>query len=135
MRLLLPLILFGCSHQVLGEGVRSGDDVVHLAVEEGCSGTAGDHVSVDGAELTSGRLLLRLRHGGGCEEHSYRLCPDPVILRTDPGIQRLVVVHDAGGDMCEAEFDILAEVALEDLPNEVLSLESLDGNVVNVSVR
>lgn len=135
MRLLLPLILFGCSHQVLGEGVRSGDDVVHLAVEEDCSGTAGDHVSVDGAELTSDRLLLRLRHGGGCEEHSYRLCPDPVILRTDPGIQRLIVVHDAGGDMCEAEFDIRAEVALEDLPHEVLALESLDGNAVNVSIR
>lgn len=135
MRLLLLVIIFGCSHQTLGDGVRSGDNVVPLRAEEGCSGTAGDHISVDGAELTSDRLLLRLRHGGGCEEHAYRVCPDPVILRTDPGIQRLVIVHDAGGDMCEAEFDILAEVALEDLPNEVLSLESLEGNVLNVSVR
>lgn len=133
--LVLPFVLFGCSHQVLGEGVRSGGDVVHLAVEAGCSGAESDHLSVDGAELTGSRLLLRLRHGGGCEEHSYRLCPDPVILRTEPGVQRLVVIHDAAGDMCEAEFDITADVALDDLPHEILSLESFDRNAIHVSIQ
>ncbi|MCB9780937.1 MAG: hypothetical protein H6742_20380 [Alphaproteobacteria bacterium] len=71
------------------------------AVEQ-CDPAGSAPIEVSAARIDGDALVLELAHSGGCGSHGYRLCWDGAIAESDPGQARLEVLHDAGGDMCEA---------------------------------
>lgn len=120
--------------QVVGEGVPPDVDPTVLSVEEGCHDAPSDDITIAGAEWTGDTLLLFARHAGGCAEHAYRLCPDPVILFSYPGIQFLYLVHDANGDLCDSEIEVVFEVDVTTLPRRMVALYGAGLNSVTIAV-
>ena len=52
--------------------------------------------------LEKNALALELGYGGGCKQHSFRLCTDGALSDSDPAQVRLWVVDDGEPDPCEA---------------------------------
>lgn len=47
-------------------------------------------------------LEVDVGYGGGCEEHVITACWDGTFMESDPVQARIILEHDANGDMCEA---------------------------------
>lgn len=115
-------------------GVFSPSEHVRVVpIEIGCDEEPSDSIIVHGAELAGSRLRLDVSHGGGCEEHTYRVCGAARLLASNPGQWRITVVHDAHGDVCEAELRRVLEVDLES--NRPFDLSGLEGRSLTVWVR
>lgn len=52
--------------------------------------------------LEKNALALELGYGGGCKAHSFRLCTDGALTKSNPGQLRLWVMDDGEHDPCEA---------------------------------
>jgi hypothetical protein len=88
----------------VGERVPGAVIAERVALEIGCEGESSDELTLQGAELAGDTLRLDLAHGGGCSEHSYRVCAAREVLESDPGQWVITVLHDAHGDACRAEI-------------------------------
>gem|GEM_PF-4795376 len=64
----------------------------------------GDGLRIVGVEMNDEDFLFSVNHGGGCQKHSYTLSACNRILSSEPPQQGSVLVHDAKGDECDAEF-------------------------------
>ena len=120
--------------QVTGESPTSVEGPRPIPVEAGCHDAESDPVEIMGAELHGDVLSIAVEHGGGCEPHDFRLCPDPAVSRTEPAVQALVLVHGDHGDDCRALIGATLRVERAALPHAVPAVESVDGRRVNVTL-
>jgi hypothetical protein len=127
----LAIAVGGCG-ATLGQGVSDRAGAQPLAVGEGCHD---DPSSIDGAELSGGTLYLQLRHGGGCAEHEYTLCPSDRILESDPAQWDLFVVHDAHDDECRAMISATYRVDESELGHRIADLQTIDGRRIRVTLQ
>lgn len=118
MLVILLALASGCAPVSRVGVVSSPADPITVPFETGCGDAESDHVEVRGAELVGRTLRVLVRHGGGCEDHDYRICGGERI-RLD-GRWELTVLHDAHGDRCEAELERLIEATLPDPPPTAL---------------
>ncbi len=73
---------------------------------------AGDPIELTDHQQVERELYVEVRHGGGCERHTYVACledPHP----SEPQIYRLTVHHDAHGDACRGEVTQVLHVSLD----------------------
>ena len=61
-----------------------------------------DSIDVLDAYIEDDLLTLSVGHGGGCATHSYGLCTKGDIAESSPVQMSLELIHDSGGDNCEA---------------------------------
>ena len=97
----------GCDEAaVLGPG--DGGGAVEIAFGRDRSGFESADWTLAGASLAGDSLVLELRHAGGCARHDYRVVAVqgflalPVTGPVSTVGAPLAVLHDDGGDRCEA---------------------------------
>jgi len=61
-----------------------------------------DPLSVTELVIEADTLKVSVSHGGGCEEHRYGLCYGNAWAESNPIQVGFKVLHDAGGDSCDA---------------------------------
>lgn len=83
-----------------GDGDGLGDSWTSL--HECRSSDPQDSISIDGARIEGSDLLVDVGHSAGCATHTYGLCYAPEWDESEPVQVRLTVLHDDGGEMCEA---------------------------------
>ena len=112
-----------------------------VSFERGCEGQRSDPITIEGVELRDRTLSIHFAHATGCGEHRYRVCGAERILRTDPGLWTVSVIHreereereereDAEGEERRGECDAERLGILQaDVPRgrELVGLESLEG--------
>ena len=68
----------------------------------------------DLGQVAADRPLLQIPvdTGGGCAAHRFAACWDGSVFDTSPASVRIVLTHDAGGDMCDAllMFDLTLDL-------------------------
>lgn len=106
-----------------------------IPIEANCFDAPSDPITVMRAELADGMLHIEAGHSGGCAEHRYRLCPNPVVLRSDPAIQEIALVHDANGDSCEAFLTQTLSVPLTALPRWPVAVDAIQDRVIGLRVE
>lgn len=130
--LVAVLLAAACGPPRVGLYSPSGE-VLALPIEIGCDEEPSDPITVHGAELAGSRLRLDVSHGGGCAEHTYRVCGASRLVASDPGQWPITVLHDAHDDTCDAMLRRVLEVDLE--RNRPFDLSGLDGRSLTVSIR
>ena len=86
-----------------GDGVDGGTMTVDWQTLHACDAAdPSDPLTVTALQIEGDTLQLDVSHGGGCEQHHYGLCFEPVWAGSAPPQLGLRVLHDAGGDSCEA---------------------------------
>jgi hypothetical protein len=104
-----------------GTGAASPDKIVECPED-----VSSDPVDVQRSRVLGDTLVLDVRYGGGCNEHTFSLCYEPTFQESDPVQSTLRLIHDAHGDTCEAypaaelRFDLspLAELYEHTYPRE-----------------
>lgn len=61
---------------------------------------ASDPYEIQTRSVEGDVLKLVVTHGGGCQQHDFRLCYERVFLETEPVQFNLRLDHDAHGDAC-----------------------------------
>ncbi|HEY5927085.1 MAG TPA: hypothetical protein VIV11_35600 [Kofleriaceae bacterium] len=79
----------------------SGRTVVPVTIGD-CSGEAKDGYQLANGRLSGNRLLVDVQYGGGCAEHTFKVCWDGIFLESFPVQTGLTLHHDGNGDLCEA---------------------------------
>ena len=131
--LVFALSSVGCvSAPRVGE-VSHASEPLAVAMERGCGSEASDALTLRGAELNGASLLLDVRHGGGCTEHTYRVCGAREVLETDPGQWVVTVLRDGHGDACRAPVQRTLEVELA--PHRPVDVSTLRERSVTVWVQ
>ncbi|MCA9612128.1 MAG: hypothetical protein H6724_10050 [Sandaracinus sp.] len=120
------------SHSTSGDETPASPEV---SVASDCFDAPSDGITLVRVALEGDALLLEVGHSGGCAEHTYRLCADPVLLRSEPAVQRFALVHDANGDMCEAYLTTTLRVPVSALPHAPIDVESTSDRTFGLSVR
>jgi len=93
-----------------------------------------DDITVMSATLDGSELLISAGHGAGCAEHSYALCYEQEWAESEPVQIGLKLLHDAGGEMCEAYamLDLRFDLApLEEAYNDAYQA---DGGTISLSL-
>ncbi|MDX2086760.1 MAG: hypothetical protein SFX73_02865 [Kofleriaceae bacterium] len=112
MKPVLSFVLFGAlvgcadsgaaSSQLPGGG-KADDQRVSVPLEIGrCADAANDDYQLADVKVEGNQLLVDVRYGGGCEEHTFRMCWDGGFAESLPVQARLKLHHDGNGDACEA---------------------------------
>ena len=61
-----------------------------------------DVLTLNEARVIDNRLMVSVSYSGGCADHGFTFVSSSVVtLSNPPGIE-VYVLHDAGGDLCEA---------------------------------
>ncbi|MEM7605614.1 MAG: hypothetical protein AAF411_09665 [Myxococcota bacterium] len=136
LRLLVALSLGACGGSSLrtGERVPSHAPIVVPFELGSCDGPS-DAITLRGVELQGRRLRIAFEHGGGCEEHAYRICGSDVVLESYPGQWVVRVLHDGAGDHCRAlQTGVLETVLPEAAPSRILGLQPARANEFTLEV-
>ncbi|MCA1243830.1 hypothetical protein LC092_15380 [Stappia stellulata] len=91
-----------------------------LAIASGVPSDLGDPLlSLDSAEVVSGingrTLLVGLSHQRACGEASFKAWWDGSFLKSLPPRASVVVVYEAGGDLCEGRVDTTLQIDVDEL--------------------
>jgi hypothetical protein len=122
-RLAIPLLLLaGCGG---GPGVRDRSDTVETPLVGACE--PGDHLELVGYEQEGRELFVRVRHGGGCDRHTYVACLEEPHPHAPP-VFTLRFHHDAHGDVCRAELTRTLRIELD----QDLSVTSMSGGALQL---
>ncbi|MCB9616579.1 MAG: hypothetical protein H6721_13790 [Sandaracinus sp.] len=127
-----------CTGEDATSHATSGDETPAsptIEVASDCFDATSDAITLVRVAIEGDVLLLDVGHSGGCAEHGYRLCADPVLLRSEPAVQRFALVHDANGDMCEAYLTTTLRVPVGALPHAPIDVESTSDRTFGLSVR
>lgn len=124
----------GCGGPQIGTVSDVPERRVRVPLETGCGGVASDAITLYGVALRGKTLLIDVAHGGGCAEHTYRVCADEMVIETFPGQWGMTVVHDAHGDDCDAEQFRVLEVPVESR-YDLVDLTGLEGRSFTVLVE
>ncbi len=93
-----------------------------------------DWLAVGDTGLKGDKLLVEVRYGGGCGQHSFQLDWDGAVIKTIPPQVVLKLTHNAHGDPCKAlrrewlQFDL--SVILDNPSQYVLRVSSQHTEVV-----
>ena len=126
------LLLCACGGYRLGTTDHE-TEATRVSFERGCDGQRSDPIAIEGVELRDRTLSIHFAHARGCGEHRYRVCGAERILRTDPGLWTVSVIHREeeheereGRSECDAER---LGILQADVPRgrELVGLESLEG--------
>jgi len=74
-----------------------------------------DAARIEAASVTDDVLTLTLTYGGGCREHRLGMVTGTDLGSSNPPYTLLRLVHDAGGDACEALIRRTVTVRLDPL--------------------
>jgi hypothetical protein len=80
----------------------TADDRLTLEVLRGASPSPTDPARVTGAFVSGKGLVIDLQYSGGCRTHRFGIFTDGLEGLSIPPFVNLFLVHDAGGDACEA---------------------------------
>ena len=96
-----------------------------------------DPFDVGSVRIVGDVLIVEVRYGGGCAEHSFMLLDTGVATRSIPPHHRLRLVHDGRSDACEAYltrelfFDISPLRKLySSLDRVVILIEGIEGSTL-----
>jgi len=100
------LLLAGCD----SEALQSADSIGHLPRGSEVLQIGGfEHDELDGApfDLKTARfdgndIVVDVAYSGGCAEHGWQLYADEAVALSMPPQLAVYMVHDDGGDDCEA---------------------------------
>lgn len=109
-----------------------GSDVLPLEIGE-CD-TDTDRLDIDSAKIAGDELLVDVGYSGGCAEHEITACWDGSFLESNPVQARLVLEHDANGDMCEAYLQETLTIDLTDMKESYKSGYQTDQGTIIVHV-
>lgn len=133
MRLLFvagTLLLSACGGYRVGTTDHESEPIA-VSFERGCEGLRSDEITIEGVELRDRTLNIHFAHATGCGEHRYRVCGAERILRTEPGLWTVGVIHhvireDDSDASCDAER---LGVLQADIPRgrNLVGMESLEG--------
>ncbi|MFT5353746.1 MAG: hypothetical protein ACI9KE_000946 [Polyangiales bacterium] len=131
------LVLSACGGYRVGTTDHENEPTV-VSFERGCEGQRSDDITIEGVELRDRTLNIHFAHATGCGEHRYRVCGAERILRTDPGLWTVSVIHhierDDDSDVeCDAER---LGVLQAEIPRgrDLIGLESLEGRNFTIVV-
>jgi hypothetical protein len=105
----ITLSVIGCAtspeDELLDEGgdgkADTGRLVVPVTLGE-CQGEATDPYQLSAGRISGNRLLVDVSYGGGCAEHTFKVCWNGTFLESLPVQTALALHHDAHGDACES---------------------------------
>ncbi len=110
--------LWQCEDYEIGDGCGCAtlDYDIPVACEAGycmtpkrttrCPSEVGsDPVDVLDAQIEGDVVTLSVGHSGGCEKHNYALCYTGEFLESYPVQAPMHLIHDAGGDTCDAYLE------------------------------
>lgn len=124
------LLLSACGGYTVGTTDHDSEPTV-VPFERGCDGLRSDSITIEGVELRDRTLNIHYAHATGCGEHRYRVCGANLVLRTDPGLWTVSVVHHVeregeSEDECDAER---LGVLQAEIPRgrDLIGLENLEG--------
>ena len=124
-----------CIAADVGLGLTQSDT---LALIDGVGvDSQSDPFDVGSVRIVGDVLIVEVRYGGGCAEHSFTLLDTGVATRSIPPHHRLRLVHDGRGDACEAYltrelfFDISPLRKLySSLDRVVILIEGIEGSTL-----
>lgn len=73
-----------------------------IAIVTDCEPFEGDSFELVSATIDSGAIDATVAFGGGCAEHTFRVCWDGSFMESFPVQVRLVLQHDGHHDPCDA---------------------------------
>lgn len=94
-----------------------------------------DSFGIEAAVLKGDKLIIDVRYGGGCRQHTFQLNWNGKFLKSIPMQVPLELSHNANGDTCKAiirerlQFDL--SVIIEEPSQYVLRLGSMIAHVPN----
>ena len=62
----------------------------------------GDLVQINDVSVSGDNLRISVSYSGGCKEHEFKLYAGQSFMESEPVRSRLVLVHNAQNDMCQA---------------------------------
>lgn len=130
-------LLSACGGYTVGTTDQESEPTV-VSFERGCEGQRSDDITIEGVELRDRRLSIHFAHATGCGEHRYRVCGAERILRTDPGLWTVSVVHRIEREDDDVECDAERLGILQaDIPRgrDLVGLESLEGRNFTIVVN
>jgi hypothetical protein len=92
-----------------------------------------DPFEVLDARFEADQLVLDVRYGGGCREHTFHMLWSGAILKSNPPQASFFLVHDAQDDPCKALISETLRFDMLDLPPLVLHLS--DGRDWQATLR
>lgn len=124
-----------CAAADVGLGLTQSDT---LALIDGVGvDSKSDPFDVGSVRIVGDVLIVEVRYGGGCAEHSFALLDTGIATKSIPPQHRLRLVHDAQGDTCEAYltrelfFDISPLRKLYSaLDQVVILIEGIEGSTL-----
>ena len=131
------LFLSACGGFAVGTTDHESEPTV-VPFERGCDGQRSDDITIEGVELRDRRLSIHYAHATGCGSHRYRVCGAERILRTDPGLWTVSVIHRVERNDGDAECDAERLGVLQaDIPRgrDLIGLESLEGHNFTIVVE
>jgi len=98
----LALAAFGCATDESRDSASQGNTSQTLTIERCSAPVTGDSYALGNVSAAGHDLVVAVRTGGGCAEHSFAVCWDGAVFDTEPGTIELALRHDAHGDSCDA---------------------------------
>jgi len=95
--------------------------------------TPGDPFHVVSADFEGDTLVVKVRYGGGCARHDFRVLWDGSIRKSDPPQLDLLLTHDAHNDPCRALLTRTLRIDMLDLPPAIVRLR--DGRGYEAELR
>ena len=132
--LCVPLMV-ACSDSDNATGLEPNDTL--LLVDGVGVDAKSDPFDVGSVRIVGDVLMIEVRYGGGCAEHSFTLLDTGIATKSIPPQHRLRLVHDGRGDTCEAYltrelfFDISPLRKLySSLDRVVILIEGIEGSTL-----
>lgn len=72
-------------------------------------------MGIDSIYMDGNYLIVALRYGGGCKEHTFGVVGSEMIAKSYPPIRAIQIVHRANEDHCRAIKDTTLQVDMTDL--------------------
>jgi len=116
--LLFSIIIFQACEK---ENVSETSENIKLIVDAGQYLAAykpesfGDPFEVDNVSKEDSILYIDIKYGGGCKEHSFEIIWGGDFIKTNPPTIKIILVHNANNDLCEAYLSDKLKIDLKEL--------------------
>lgn len=84
----------------------------------------GDPFNIQSATLEGDQLVVKVRYGGGCRRHDFRVVWNGQLRKSNPPQLSLMLIHDSHADPCRALVYQTLRIDLFDLPPAVVHLNN-----------
>lgn len=97
-------------------------------------GDSRDSLTVKEFDIVGTEAVFQVEHSGGCETHTYGLCYSKEWAESEPVQIGLEVLHDDGGDTCEAGETVTLSFSLGQLEAAYKEAYQSEGGTVALSI-